>query len=172
MPSSKNIKILLVGNESVGKTSLIRRYINDSFNEGYKATLGFEVSLKNLVIDKKLIILTIWDIGAHPSFESMRTRYYQGALAFFIQIDLTQEATFNSIDNWFKEVNTKCPNIPCILIGNKADLPNQCINLDQLNQKKDEIGAIDAIITSAKTGEGVNESFKILAEAILTRNPD
>ena len=85
--------------------------------------MGFEVSMKNFVLDKKLIILTIWDIGADKNFESIRTRYYAGASAFLLEVDLTQAATLVSINNWYKEVIARCPNIPCIVVGNKSDLP-------------------------------------------------
>ena len=160
-------KLILTGDFQVGKTSLIKRFIENSFQENYIATIGVEISKKTIDLSSDTNIqFIIWDIGGQKQeMMPFRKRFYSGANAAIIVIDRTRPNHQESIYFWFNELKDANvpPNIPIVIVGNKSDLVDDII-VSEFDIKKvaDEYG-YRYILTSAKTGENVNDAFTYIA---------
>lgn len=162
-----NCKIVLVGDKAVGKSCCIRRFVEDKFFDNYKPTLGFEISVKMLPIGEKFIVFSIWDVAGQTLFTQIRKSYYEGSRGFLLLFDLTNRATFDHLDTWVQEIRGVCPTAPIFLVGNKSDLPGRAVSMDEMTSKCEELGVVKSFTTSAKTGDGVLESFIQLGMQIL-----
>ncbi len=123
--SKQTYKIVICGDASVGKTSLIMKYTQNTFNVNYMATVGANFATKKLTINGVEIISQYWDIGGQPQFKFVRQNFYRGARGIIYVYDVTRRETFINLEKWIQEVNGVLSNVPCILIGNKIDLPRQ-----------------------------------------------
>lgn len=155
------LKIIVIGNPSVGKSSLIRRHADDKFEANYTPTIGTDFILKVVKLEDMEITCTIWDIGGHESFMNIRNFYYEGADCAVIVYDVTRDATFKSVKNWYNDFTHICGIIPTLIIGNKIDL-ERAIKKEAGEKLSLELHAI-FYETSAKTGENVNKAFRHLA---------
>ena len=169
--SAINLKILLAGDEAVGKTSLIRRLVKNEFAQDYKPTLGFEITIYTLQIDQTSVNFVIWDIAGQTAFESVRKSYYKESRGFLIVFNLVNRISLRNLEYWVKEIRETCPDAPLVLIGNKADLPDIKVSAGEMQQAAQKLGATNSIITSAKTGQGVRDAFIMLGKAILASTP-
>jgi small GTP-binding protein len=162
------IKICLLGEKNVGKTSLVYRFIEDKFRENYKATLGVNLLKKDLEVSGHGgVSAQIWDLGGQESFKSLRKLYLEGANGALVIYDTTNQKSFEKLDDWIQSFREARGNEPMILIGNKSDLKNQ-IKISE-NEAKQFAGNnnMGLIITSAKTGQNVEEAFTELTKGIL-----
>ncbi len=160
----------VTGNERVGKTSCIRRFIQDYFVENYLPTLGFEVSVKTTQIGGQTVILSIWDIGSQNP-KDLRMKYFQGAAGFLLVFDVTNRQSFDALDQFCGEIRCVAPIAPIVLMGNKIDLPKPLIAPEELRQKANKFNAIASTLTSAKSGKGILDAFSIIGKALLN-NPN
>jgi len=167
---SYKLKMLLLGDAAVGKTSLIKQYIKGSFAKDYKMTIGTDIFTKDIVTNEHTITLSIWDIAGQDRFKFFRQSFYRGSSGAMVIFDLTRYPTFNpNVVNWLKELWGFTGRIPVVLIGNKVDLA------DLRNIKQADVQAFadkipcKYIETSAKTGTAVNESFYELAQSMLDK---
>jgi small GTP-binding protein len=166
-------KILIAGDASVGKTSLLRRYVNDMFDESSIMTVGVDFFLKKVEINddnKKTIAFSfqLWDLGGQERFRHLMPSYVMGARAALLLIDLTKEPNMNSILEWVNIIRMHDINLPIILVGTKMDLED-CIAVDDTAALaiKETFKMIDYFKTSAKTGYNVAEVFTQLAKQLL-----
>lgn len=121
--TKKNLKVILIGDGGVGKTALLKRYKNGSFEKKYIATMGCEV--QKLVYNTTVgeIVLNMWDTAGQEKFGGLRDSYYIGADAAILMFDVTARITYKNISNWYKDVVRVCgDDIPIILVGNKVDV--------------------------------------------------
>lgn len=167
------VKVCLIGEAAVGKTSLIRRFVLDNFDDKYIQTLGTKVSKKELASpspdgsgDLK-VDMTIWDIMGQKGFrELLKEAYFYGARGILAVCDVTRRKTLDDLDDWIEGVYSVTGKIPIQFLGNKIDLK------DQIQISEDEmVQAARAYespfhFTSAKTGVSVESAFQSLAERV------
>lgn len=163
-------KVILTGDYQVGKTSLIRRFVENAFKSDYISTIGVQISKKTInLTDENIMNFIIWDIGGQ-SFQMApyRAKFYNGANAAFIVVDRTRPDHLKSVEKWYNDIKSAIPkNIPIVIVGNKSDLS------DELVISKEEIRDISKkfgfhyILTSAKTGEHVNDAFLYIAYRVI-----
>ena len=165
-------KLILTGDFQVGKTSLIKRFTENKFQESYISTLGVEISKKSIVMDKDTNInFVLWDIGGQVGqIEPYRKRFYDGANAAFIVIDRTRKEHLKSVKLWYNDIKKSIPkDIPIVVVGNKSDLKEKIvISEDQIKAIAKQLG-FHHILTSARTGENVNEAFLYIAFRFLEK---
>ena len=175
-PHLMKVKICLVGEHGVGKTSLIRRYVLDEFDDKYITTLGAKVSKKEFELNLEegsnvLMDMTVWDIMGSKGFrELLREAYFHGAQGILAVCDITREETLADLDAWVESVFRTVGQIPVIFAINKADLKQKARFGDE--EIKQATEAFDAVyyFTSAKKDENVTEAFEALARAVLEKH--
>ncbi|MFX0081654.1 MAG: Rab family GTPase [Candidatus Hodarchaeota archaeon] len=160
------IKITLLGEKNVGKTSLVYRFIENKFRENYKATLGVNLLKKDMDINGG-VSAQIWDLGGQESFKSLRRLYLEGANGGLVIFDLTDRSTFDKLYEWIETFKNARGEQPLLLIGNKSDLKSQIKITDKEAEQFANNNNMDLIITSAKTGQNVEEAFIKLTKRIL-----
>ena len=169
-----NFKFVIIGNHEVGKTSLIRQFVERKFSHDYRATIGLNIFAHNFDFQGNEISVQLWDIGAQQYFKRFRKIYYTGAEAAFIVFDLTNRESFEKVKDWYKEINQLIDekNIPIVIVGNKVDLSDQRIistaEGEGLAKSLSETG-ISYIETSALSGENVIDAFELIAYHYIIR---
>ncbi|XP_052008897.1 EF-hand calcium-binding domain-containing protein 4B isoform X2 [Xyrauchen texanus] len=119
-------KIILVGNSSVGKTSLLRRFCDDCFHPGTCATVGIDYSVKTLTVDNSQVALQMWDTAGQERYRSITKQFFRKADGVVVVYDITNEQTFTAVRQWLASVQDGAgENIPIMLLGNKTDLNTQ-----------------------------------------------
>ncbi len=163
----------MVGDSSVGKTSLIRRFVIDVFDDKYIATIGAKVSKRDIEykMPDKTVYLTImiWDILGQKDYKKMRTQGLTGAHGVVLVADLTRPETIKSLEEfWLPEVIETCPTAPSLLLGNKTDLAGENgPAAKQLSGFADK-AEMPMIYCSAKTGTNVEQAFRTIGELMLS----
>jgi len=169
------IKLCVLGDPSVGKTSLIRHYCEGFFKENYLSTIGVDFNRKTMDIningESKQVMMTIWDIGGQTLWAAVRGNYLNGAQGILLLFDLTNRSSLSHIRDWYMDVtNVLGEDVPVSIIGNKSDLefnPNVktianelCTNLR---------GNLRFYTASAKVGTNMEQVFEDMAVDILTK---
>jgi len=168
-------KICLVGDNSVGKTSLIRRFVLDTFDDRYTSTIGTKVTKKEVSIAREggsnvSLSMLIWDIMGQKGFrELLRESYFYGAEAAICVCDVTRRESLEELKYWIKSMESITGRIPLIFLGNKCDLSEQAVVTRQELEKAATVYGAPSVLTSAKTGENVENAFMRIASALLTR---
>lgn len=164
------LKLCVLGDGNVGKTSLIIRHVDKRFEEEYKPTIGFDIALKTMKIEEDGVEaeLLIWDIAGQAIFEKIREEYLQGTNGALILYDLTRKETLDHIKDWVRELLAFAGKVPFIIVGNKADLEDERVVSEEEGKKLiEEFGALEYLETSAKTGEKVEQAFEKIIKQIL-----
>ncbi|MBY8990408.1 MAG: GTP-binding protein [Candidatus Lokiarchaeota archaeon] len=163
-------KLILTGDFQVGKSSLIRRFVKNTFEKDYISTIGVQLSKKIVdLTDKIKMNFILWDIGGQiRQMAPYRTKFYNGANAAFIVIDRTREDTMSSVKKWYEDIKNSIPkNIPIVLVGNKSDLVAEIkISEEDIKKVAQDFG-FHYILTSAKSGENVNDAFLYIAYRVI-----
>lgn len=168
-------KICLVGDQSVGKTSLIRRFVLDTFDDKYTSTIGTKVSKKEVTVKKEdarelNLSLLIWDIMGQKGFrELLRESYFYGAEGAICVCDVTSKESLEELKYWIKSMESVTGHIPMMFLGNKIDLTDQAKVARQDIEKMATSYGAGAVLTSAKTGENVEAAFMRLASMLTAR---
>jgi len=165
-------KILVVGDLGCGKTSFIHRYVNHTFSNTYRATIGVDFALKTLNWDPKTSIrLQLWDIAGQERFGHMTRVYYKEAVGAMIVYDVTREKTFQAVSKWKADIDDNLSNIPVVLLANKCDLAEKPIDKEAMDKFCRENGFIGWFETSAKENVNIDETGRFLVENILKNDP-
>ncbi len=171
---TRKIKVCLVGDVGVGKTSLIRRYVLDVFDDKYIATIGTKVTKKEIEVKDprtgapQKVVLLVWDIMGQPSFrEVLREAYFYGAEGALAVCDVTSKESLGELRYWVKAMTATTGKIPIVFLGNKCDLRDetrvQFQDIEIFAKKHDS----PAMLTSAKTGYNVEQAFTTLVEKLV-----
>jgi len=158
-------KVVILGHFGVGKTSLIRQFVDEQFSEDYLVTVGVHVKKKEVSVNKKLITLVIWDVEGNTAIEKVRKSYLLGAHGFIYVFDISRPETYQDIESELKYMQEHHSNIPLQIIGNKSDMFNDTINKDYFSAEKFN----NCLFTSAKTGENVEIAFQELSKNMLAK---
>ncbi len=159
-------KVVLIGDFSTGKTSLIRRYVENEFSDEYLTTIGVKISKKN-VLELQLMI---WDIEGRTDVKTINTTYITGAHGLIVVADFTRKKTIENISTHIKECMEVVKNIPIVLAINKSDLVSESTIDEVLNELKLLFGDIKMIFnTSAKDGRNVENIFLNLSKAMVAK---
>lgn len=159
-------KICLLGDFSVGKTSLVRQFVEGWFDDRYLSTIGVKVSRKVLQRLACELHLLLWDLAGGERFTRYEANYLRGALGGFIVCDLTRQETLEYLPHYAGQLLVLNPNAVTVFLGNKLDLAQQReITEEELSQASAILGS-EYLLTSAKTGQGVEEAFQTLAGKI------
>ena len=119
-------KIVLVGDQFVGKTNIMSKYLKNEFHEDSKSTVGVEFGSKQFIIENHKIKAQIWDTAGQERYKSITSAYYKGAKGVFVIYDISNKNSFDSIDSWVNDVKaTADKRLTVVIIGNKCDLEEQ-----------------------------------------------
>ena len=168
-------KITLLGDGSVGKTSLVSRFVHQTFKTDYQLTLGVNFLSKDVELDEALVNFLIFDLGGQEEFDVFRGRFLQGSVGSLLVFDLTNFSSFWNVSKWLKELGEAGLSFethPVVLIGNKSDVKKRMVPRDEIDLLIEEHPWAAYIETSAKTGDNVEEAFTILARSILEKAGD
>ena len=166
-------KVIVLGDPSVGKTTLMIQYTEKKFNELYIPTVGVQVSLKIVPIkvgkekNKTKAELAVWDIAGHIKFQNIRKIFYEGSSAVLFLYDITNAKTFEGISYWINDIAWVIGDKYGILIGNKKDLQKARVITEEQGKKLAAGYQLDFMETSAKTGENVNNVFDLITENLI-----
>ena len=168
--SSKTFKILTIGESGVGKTCILRRFVENKFLKNHLATIGIDFKTKTLNINNQEIKLKIWDTAGQERFRNITTQYYKGADGIVLIYDVTDDASYEKIRDWMEQIlsNTKREDIGLVLLGNKCDMEPRAVTEEQGNKMAEEL-KVSYFETSALTGQGINEAFNELTRDIMKR---
>ncbi|MBU4071483.1 MAG: GTP-binding protein [Candidatus Thermoplasmatota archaeon] len=164
-------KVCLVGDPEVGKSSLVRRFVLDQFDETYMLTIGAKVMKKTVTVQYEgkdvSVSLLIWDLMGQKNFSIIESVALYNIVGGMVVCDLTRKSTYKSLEYWVEAVRKISPGIPMIVLGNKSDLLGQAqVTGEELGKASDYLTST-WFLTSAKTGENVEGAFKRLAEYCL-----
>ena len=166
MSSAKYIiKLCLLGDGAVGKTSLVRRFVFDVFDDKYLMSFGTKVSKKSMVVEGSTVDLMIWDILGQKTHESLHAAYYRGAAGALAVADFTRPETMDNLKSWIGSLRSVVGDKPVLILGNKSDL-EKTYKLADLKSFASSVGC-EAMETSAKTGLNVEEAFMAIGKKLL-----
>ncbi len=165
------IKVIIIGEAGVGKTSLVKKFVSGHFARDYRASIGANLFIKELNLNSEgNVSIQIWDIAGQERWKKMRHLYYKGAQGALIVGDITRKNTFEQLKEfWNQDLNKYCEEIPKILVVNKVDLDSIISNND-IEKLAQTINVRATLFTSAKNGQNVEKAFHQIAEVIVTSN--
>ncbi|XP_062277495.1 ras-related protein Rab-8B-like [Scomber scombrus] len=161
-------KLLLIGDSGVGKTCLLFRFSEDSFNTTFISTIGIDFKIRTIELDGKRVKLQIWDTAGQERFRTITTAYYRGAMGIMLVYDICNEKSFENIKNWIRNIEEHASSdVEKMILGNKCDMTDR----RQVSKDRGEKLAIDYGVkfleTSAKSSLNVEEAFYTIGRDIL-----
>uniref|UniRef100_A0A0K8TQ95 Putative ras-related protein rab-7 n=1 Tax=Tabanus bromius TaxID=304241 RepID=A0A0K8TQ95_TABBR len=170
------LKVIILGDSSVGKTSLMNQYVNKRFSNQYKATIGADFLTKEVVVDDRVVTMQIWDTAGQERFQSLGVAFYRGADCCVLVFDVTAPNTFKNLDSWRDEfliqASPRDPeHFPFAVLANKIDLERtvSAKRAQQWCQSKNDIPFFE---TSAKDATNVELAFQTIAKNALAQEAE
>ena len=173
MNYDEKCQLLVIGDSTVGKTSILSKYAKGTFNSSYLATVGLDNFTKDEIINNKTIRIKIWDTAGQERYKSLTKGFFRNAQGIIVVYDVTNLETFENLNYWIKSLNThmesEIENIPVIIIGNKIDCEEREVKLEEaeLFSKNQNYPYFE---TSAKTGQNIEEAMRFLVEKVINKN--
>ncbi|XP_049555926.1 thioredoxin domain-containing protein 12 isoform X2 [Orcinus orca] len=166
-------KLLIIGNSSVGKTSFLFRYADDTFTPAFVSTVGIDFKVKTVYCHEKRVKLQIWDTAGQERYRTITTAYYRGAMGFILMYDVTNEESFNAVQDWATQIKTySWDNAQVILVGNKCDMEEERVVPTEKGRLLAEQLGFDFFEASAKENISVRQAFECLVDAICDKMSD
>ncbi|KAK5869274.1 hypothetical protein PBY51_024005 [Eleginops maclovinus] len=163
----RKFKLVFLGEQSVGKTSLITRFMYDSFDNTYQATIGIDFLSKTMYLEDRTVRLQLWDTAGQERFRSLIPSYIRDSTVAVVVYDITNVNSFQQTSKWIEDVRTeRGSDVIILLVGNKTDLSDKRqITIEEGEQRAKELSVM-FIETSAKTGYNVKQLFRRVAAAL------
>lgn len=164
-----SFKVVILGDGGVGKTSLLNRFVEKSFDHDYKSTIGTNIMRVDYkIMDKVTVGFALWDLAGQQFFQRVRQMYLTGCQAALFVYDVTRPDTLYNLKNWKNELLAVAgPDVKSLMVGNKADLTDQRkVSFEEGKKVADELG-LSYLETSAKTGENVHRAFGAVAFLLI-----
>ena len=164
------MKVVVAGDTQVGKTSIIDRFTNNRFKVGIAPTIGAAFQTHIINTEKGTVTLQIWDTAGQERYRALAPMYFRSAGVAILCFDVTNAETFISLEIWLNEIESKAPpGIPIIIVGNKIDMKESRMVDSEVAWKYmfEHNNIYDYVEVSAKTGEGVNELFEMVAHLFI-----
>lgn len=160
-------KLVFLGEQAVGKTSIITRFMYDTFDYNYQATIGIDFLSKTMYLEDRSVRLQLWDTAGQERFRSLIPSYIRDSSAAVVVYDVTNRASFLNTTKWVEDVRTeRGKDVIIVLVGNKSDISDRRqVSADEGQQKANEFGVL-FVETSAKGGSNVKQLFRQLAAAL------
>lgn len=177
MPVRSKYKLVFLGDECVGKTSIITRFMYDHFDHTYQATIGIDFLSKTMYLEDRVVRLQLWDTAGQERFRSLIPSYIRDSSVAIVVYDVTNKVSFNNTNLWTEEVrNERGNDVVIMLVGNKTDLDSSSrqVSTEEGQQKAQELNTM-FIETSAKDGDNVKKLFREVATSLpgsQTNNKD
>ena len=179
MASRKKVllKVIILGDSGVGKTSLMNQYVNKKFNAQYKATIGADFLTKEVTVDDRLVTMQIWDTAGQERFQSLGVAFYRGADSCVLVFDVVQPKTFDNLDSWRDEFLIQAgprdpDNFPFVVLGNKVDVAGRVVAQKRALAWCQAKGNIPYFETSAKEAINVEQAFQVIARNALKQESE
>mmetsp|Transcript_21 Transcript_21/g.75 ORF Transcript_21/g.75 Transcript_21/m.75 type:complete len:204 (-) Transcript_21:549-1160(-) len=173
MPGKKVLlKVIILGDSGVGKTSLMNQYVNNKFTTQYKATIGADFLTKEVVVDDRTVTMQIWDTAGQERFQSLGVAFYRGADACVLCFDVNVAKTFDNLDSWRDEFLIQAgprdpDNFPFVVLGNKVDMDSRIVSQKRAFAWCQAKGNLPFFETSAKDNINVEQAFQVIAKNAL-----
>ena len=167
------IKLGTFGESTVGKSCLLNRYVNDTFNPEHDITPTCEILEKIITIGKRTFYLKLWDTAGQERLYAITKQYYQGLQGLILVYDQTNKESFAKLSNWHEKISAELnlDKIGIVIVANKSDLENKQVDIEEGKSFADKIGA-PFIETSAAKSINVEECFNMLVQEVIKKNPD
>ena len=162
----RNLKVVLVGDTKVGKSCVLSRFVQGTFDRNMPATIGAAFLTKVITTSSGPVRLQLWDTAGQEKFRSLAPMYYRSSSVALMVYDVTSKESLDSLDDWATEISDKAPhNIKFVVIGNKSDMTeSRVVSTEEGKIVAQQLHATLFGETSAKTGDGINEIFSKIAE--------
>lgn len=163
----RKFKLVFLGEQSVGKTSLITRFMYDSFDNTYQATIGIDFLSKTMYLEDRTVRLQLWDTAGQERFRSLIPSYIRDSTVAVVVYDITNANSFQQVNKWIEDVRAERGNdVIIMLVGNKTDLQDKRqVSMEEGERKAQELNVM-FIETSAKAGYNVKQLFRRVAAAL------
>jgi Ras-related protein Rab-1A len=175
MNYDQKCQLLIIGDSTVGKTSILNKFANGTFNANYLATVGLDNITKDETIDGKNIRIKIWDTAGQERYKALTKGFFNNAEGIMIVFDVTNIETFDNLKNWIQSIETfmgnKMEETPIIIIGNKIDCEEREVKTEDAESycKGQNYPYFE---TSAKTGENIDKTIRFLVKKVIDGNTD
>lgn len=171
------LKVIILGDSSVGKTSLMNQFINKKFTNQYKATIGADFLTKEVMVDDRIVTIQVWDTAGQERFQSLGVAFYRGADCCVLVFDVTSPGSFKSLDGWRDEFLIQASpsdpdHFPFVVLGNKIDLENRGVSTKRAEQWCQNKNGLPYFETSAKDTTNVEQAFITIARNALAQESD
>ena len=164
------VKVILIGDSSVGKTNIMSKYLKNQFNENSKATVGVEFGAKIFKINNRNIKAQIWDTAGQEKYKAITGAYYKGSKGAFVVYDITRKETLYSVDKWINDLKVSGdPKINILLIGNKSDLEDKREVFKEQGEEKAKSFGCAFLETSALSGDNIEQAFELMISDIIKK---
>ena len=162
------LKVVLIGDSGVGKSSILLRYTDDRFSDHQPTTIGVDFKTKYETVQGKRLKVALWDTAGQERFRTLTTTYYRGSQGAILVFDVTKQDSFANLNTWLEQLESADTGkgVVKLLIGNKVDLPNRVVSFEEAELLAKSKGMI-YIETSAKTKKGISETFEEMIHKIV-----